>query len=218
MFQQTDCQTLCASIIHKNDKDVYLQKQSKNMVDNNYIIDRLQISAIEEISSKNVTSMFNLALNSESSEAIIDKPVVPNKPVILTKTTSTLNALNEDIIKLKHSIEQYIANYNQLTASIADVKELTSTERKGLSEIKTEHKIKERTHILLENPDVNITKMESMILVAREKFQKLTEQWENHKTPLLEQLERAKEKNSKKNVYLKPLFLFISINFIYLLL
>lgn len=194
VFQQTQSVNLCASLIHKNDID--------RMDDRNKSFDKLLnalgkqptigIRTTSKDHLRNIKSVQQLTLNNieiKNQNDIVTMPEI-----------SPVDALNFDIEKLKQSIEQCVVNRKSLMSRIHDIKELKVKEEENIVKLKEQRKIAERTHILLENPEVNITKMGAVLEATKERMKNLKEQWEERRIPLMEQLEQTQQSTSKQYV------------------
>ncbi|XP_035892487.1 coiled-coil domain-containing protein 22 homolog [Anopheles stephensi] len=107
-----------------------------------------------------------------------------------------LDALQQEIDKINTAIEETKREQRDLQTKRSIVGENAKTLESVTDKLKEEKKIKERTHILLENPEVNVAKLESIIVAAGEKMKKLQSQWETHRAPLMAQLQEHQVKNS----------------------
>lgn len=194
VFQQTQSVNLCASLVHKNDID--------RMDDRNKSFDKLLmvlgkqptigIRTTSKDHLKNIKNVQQLTLNNIEIKNQNDIVIMPE--------ISPVDALNFDIEKLKQSIEQCVVNRKSLMSRINDIKELKVKEEENIVKLKEQRKIAERTHILLENPEVNITKMGAVLAATKERMKHLKEQWDERRIPLMEQLEQAQQSTSKQYV------------------
>ncbi|XP_050067177.1 coiled-coil domain-containing protein 22 homolog [Anopheles maculipalpis] len=107
-----------------------------------------------------------------------------------------LDVVQQEIDAINTAIEETKREQRDLLSKRAIVEENANTLESAVEKLKEEKKIKERTHILLENPEVNVTKLESIIAAAGEKMKKLQSQWEAHKAPLMATLQEHQSKNS----------------------
>uniref|UniRef100_A0A182YL70 Coiled-coil domain-containing protein 22 homolog n=1 Tax=Anopheles stephensi TaxID=30069 RepID=A0A182YL70_ANOST len=107
-----------------------------------------------------------------------------------------LDALQQEIDKINTAIEETKREQRDLQTKRSIVGENAKALESVTDKLKEEKKIKERTHILLENPEVNVAKLESIIVAAGEKMKKLQSQWETHRAPLMAQLQEHQAKNS----------------------
>lgn len=194
VFQQTQSTNLCASLIHKNDID--------RLDDRNKSFDKLLnalgkqptigIRTASKDHLRNIKSVQQLTLNNIEIKNQNDIVIMPE--------ISPVDALNFDIEKLKQSIEQCVINRKSLMSRINDIKELKVKEEENIVKLKEQRKVAERTHILLENPEVNITKMGAVLEATKERMKNLKEQWVERKGPLMEQLEQTQQSTSKQYV------------------
>uniref|UniRef100_A0A182PQX5 Coiled-coil domain-containing protein 22 homolog n=1 Tax=Anopheles epiroticus TaxID=199890 RepID=A0A182PQX5_9DIPT len=107
-----------------------------------------------------------------------------------------LDTLEQEITNAQTAIEESRIEQRALRTKRKQMEERSNAMEKVTEKLKEEKKIKERTHILLENPEVNVAKLESIIAAAGEKMKKLQSQWEAHRAPLLATLEEHQAKNS----------------------
>lgn len=141
---------------------------------------------------RNIKSVQQMTLNNVE---------IPNEnDIVAIPEVSESDALRFDIEKLKEKIEQHLTSRQELQASLNECKTKKSTENEVIGKLKSEKKIKERTHLLLENPEVNLTKMETVLTTTQERINKLKRQWEEHRVPLVEQLEKARQSSTKQYV------------------
>lgn len=126
---------------------------------------------------------------------------IPNEDdIVQMPEISQSDAIQFNIEKLKESIEKFMGERQQLQANIADCKLERTKETELIVELKAERKIKERTHLVLENPEVNYGKMVAMVATSQERIDKLKEQWKEHRAALVQQLEDARQSSTKKYV------------------
>ncbi|EAT38744.1 AAEL009388-PA [Aedes aegypti] len=125
--------------------------------------------------------------------------VVLNNITVETKPGKTpLESLQEEIDALQQEIVQHSEEGVQLESSRKETDESIEEYRKTIVRLKEEKKIKERTHILLEDPEVNVKKLEAIIAAGGERMKKLQDQWDAHRIPLVDTLEAYRLKNSDK--------------------
>uniref|UniRef100_A0A182M286 Coiled-coil domain-containing protein 22 homolog n=1 Tax=Anopheles culicifacies TaxID=139723 RepID=A0A182M286_9DIPT len=107
-----------------------------------------------------------------------------------------VDMLEQEIATIHTAIEETKREQRDLQSKRTVVGENVQALEKVTEKLKEEKKIKERTHILLENPEVNVAKLESIIAAAGEKMKKLQSQWESHRAPLMATLQEHQAKNS----------------------
>lgn len=194
VFQQTQSVNLCASLVHKNDID----RSDERHKSFDKLLNALgtQPTIGTRTASKdhlrNIKSVQQLTLNNIEIKNQNDIVIMPE--------ISPVDALNFDIEKLKQSIEQCVVNRKSLMSRINDIKELKVKEEENIVKLKEQRKIAERTHILLENPEVNVTKMGAVLAATKERMKHLKEQWDERRIPLMEQLEQTQQSTSKQYV------------------
>lgn len=210
VFQQTKCNNLCSSLVHNNDISRSVKSQNFDK-----LIDEIRKPCNNPNSKGDTNSNSGLVLGGGTSkiskdhlrniksiqQLTLNNIEIPNEnDIVQMPEISTVDALNFDIEKLKQSIEQCVVNRKHLMTKISDVREQKTKDEQTIAKLRDEKKIKERTHILLENPEVNITKMETVLASTEERLKKLADQWEEHRQPLVDRLERAQQTTSKQYV------------------
>lgn len=103
----------------------------------------------------------------------------------------------EDPVELKRShieglrcqIEQRREETVELAKKIEELKTKSRKTKASLDDLNLQKKIKERTLLVLENPEENVQKLRKMIDNASEKMTRLQDQWMEHKTPLQTQID-----------------------------
>ncbi|XP_055372658.1 coiled-coil domain-containing protein 22 homolog [Condylostylus longicornis] len=192
---------LLQKIISKRKNYVIPQKintTSENLIDNKLTIHKTQS---DSKLLKQQASTSKMVQSSSSSPSSTHKVLNNNQKenVNLIKPYSPLESLNLDVEKLKKSIDDLLAKRKEIQQELTQMKQVRVEHEAQLSEIQSERKIKERSNILLENPDVNIAKMESIIAATNERLKKLQLQWEEHRKPLVAALEKSRAKNANVN-------------------
>lgn len=190
LFQQAKHPNLCATLIQKNDVDRLLSK-------NPHSFDKLIQRRAEDTTSnksiaqepmakdhmRNVKSVQQLTLNNVQ---------IPNEnDIICMPEISEADALAFDIEKLKQAIECGLQNEQRLNTTINELGASRATMKEALVELGSEKKIRERTQILLENPVVNVEKMNEVLRVTEARLGQLAVQWEAHRLELVKELELA---------------------------
>ncbi|XP_058055405.1 coiled-coil domain-containing protein 22 homolog [Anopheles bellator] len=127
-------------------------------------------------------------------------PITEDEEVVLgaceTSTASQRVQLDEEMQQLRALLAETQSESQTVRASGEVVRGEAKAIEQTVERLKEEKKVKERTHILLENPEVNVAKLESIIAAAGEKMKKLQSQWEAHRAPLVATLEEHRAKNS----------------------
>lgn len=103
----------------------------------------------------------------------------------------------EDPVELKRNhieglrcqIEQRREETVELAKKIEELKTKSRKTKASLDDLNLQKKIKERTLLVLENPEENVQKLRKMIDNASEKMTRLQDQWMEHKTPLQTQID-----------------------------
>ena len=184
VFQQTDKHDLIPSLIASNEGSFGLG--SKDETDKAIQIgSRLtNLNSFEAIKIRPLLKDVNLeAVQAQNSTQQYESP---------------LENLNVEIEKLKQTIEQNVLEHSKMISDKKDLNLELEENEKIVTKLKNQKKIKERTHIMLEDPAVNLKKLEDIINAGHERMKKMTEQWEEHREPLVKTLEASNAKHSDK--------------------
>lgn len=203
IFQQTDNDSIIPTVLHKNELDFYTSKK--------YSIDEDFEKLVKKQSSEDLV-LKDILLRSPSlspektakkpNEAgklnESEKPPIAQKPV--TQNLSPIDKLNLEMSSLRDTIEEMLASRKQIQECVQNLKEDRVQYEKDVESLQKVRKVKERTCILLENPEVNLEKMKSLISSSEQRLKKVHQQWDEHRIPLEEALNEALSKNSDKFV------------------
>lgn len=157
-------------------------------------VDRLQryYSSSERKSTAAATA--RTASNATSEEKQDPRSIVEAvKPGI-----TPLQSLQEEIDQIRAEIERNVEEGTTLESERSELTEQSEVQRMAVGKLKDEKKIKERTHILLEDPEVNVRKLQGIIAAGGERMKKLQDQWDTHRIPLEQELEGYRVKHSDK--------------------
>lgn len=209
IFQQTSSSNICASLIHKNDQDLLGGSGATNLSDesmpalqrNFRKLIQIQKSIVTPSSYvkkdilRNVTSVQQLALNNVEIPHEDDIVVMPE--------IRESDAIRFEIEKIKAEIKNLIQHRHDLQSQIAECKTGAKELADQLPKLQSDKKLKERTQLLLENPEENIDKMTKVLATSRERIKKLHDQWDEHRIPLVQQIEIARSSSNSKYVCLR---------------
>uniref|UniRef100_A0A1B0CUT5 Coiled-coil domain-containing protein 22 homolog n=1 Tax=Lutzomyia longipalpis TaxID=7200 RepID=A0A1B0CUT5_LUTLO len=189
IFDQTTPATLLPSVIVRNDEDLWdVTSVFPSLLDP---LSRDSLSARDDAVSEDKQLQ-----NAESASEETEK--VPSRDDIL-KPRSPLEVLEEDIENLRAKIEGSVGERQSVLEEIESGKSTIAEHEEKLLGLRKEKRVRERTNIVLENPEENVTKLEAMVANSREKLKKLELQWREHEAPLLEALSSA-EKRTQGNL------------------
>lgn len=187
IFQQTKSNNLLPSIIHTNDLELI----------------NPSVSSPERKLQPNKTNVLlngqEVIKDSTKTDELIQEISKDVQIMKIVNKESPLDILNTEIEKLKKVIEENVTEKNSLEEKFDETKMTKNQIETELIQLKDERKIKERISILLENPETNIKKMETVLTATVDRMKNLSEQWEEHRIPLVEALQKSKEKYATKN-------------------
>lgn len=144
-------------------------------------------SYIKKDSIRNITSVQQLALNNVQ---IPHQDDIVQMPEIRESDTIRFN-----IEKIKIDVKNLLQLRQEIQTQIAACKANEQKCIESLPQLQNEKKLKERTQLLLENPEENLVKLTKILVTAQERMKKLQEQWDEHRIPLEQQIKTAQQNN-----------------------
>lgn len=219
IFQQTSSNNICASLIHKNDQDLVNLSNTatatatdllpnNNQVNHNFrrLIQLHKtsvapLSYVKKDSIRNITSVQQLALNNveiPNQDDIVEMPEIRES-----------DAIRFNIEKTKADIKNLLQHRQDLQTQLTECKTNAHQFIDQLPQLQAEKKLKERTRLLLENPEENTAKMTKILATAQERIKKLQDQWDEHRIPLENQIQAAQQSSSSN--YVRETRSFISL-------
>lgn len=214
IFQQTSSSNICASLIHKNDQDLLKSMEnvkpgtlnSQQLLKQNFrkLIQRQKAihgtrKQMKKDNLQNVMSVQQLTLNSVEIPHEDDIVVMPE--------IRESDAISFDISKIRENIKQLLQIRQDLQTDMNECKMETDKLMDQLPQLQNDKKIKERTQLLLENPEENIAKMTKVLAASQERIKKLKDQWDEHRIPLEQQIDVARQSSNSKYVSVEIMML-----------
>lgn len=183
---------LLPSLIHTHDHELHQSSTSSSIIK----------KQITQLTQHSPSTSFNLNFISPKASPTksADSEQKLEKPAIAPKPKSKVEILAEKAELLKAQIDEKLINQNNYIIQQARQTSQVELEARTLEKLKNDKKIKERTSLLLDDPQSNKEKLESMIHVAIERKKQLETQWQDHQAPLQNHLDSFKDKNSDKLV------------------
>lgn len=168
-------------------------------------VDRIKVSSPVDRLQRFYASSERKAVRSADSTDVERKEDDTTSMTIVEAATAAakpgktpLETLQEEIDQIRAEIERGVAEGTSLEGDRREVDELSDVQKTAVGKLKDEKKIKERTHILLEDPEVNVKKLQGIIAAGGERMKKLQDQWDTHRIPLENELEKYRVKHSDK--------------------
>lgn len=207
IFQQTSSSNICASLIHKNDQDLLksidnvkpgtlnsqqLLKQNFRKLIQQQIVIHGAGKHMKKDNLQNVMSVQQLTLNSVEIPHEDDIVVMPE--------IRESDAISFAISKIRENIKQLLQIRQDLQTEMNECKMESEKLLDQLPQLQNDKKIKERTQLLLENPEENILKMTKVLATSQGRIKKLKDQWDEHRIPLEEQINVARQSSNSKYV------------------
>ncbi|XP_061391545.1 coiled-coil domain-containing protein 22 homolog [Musca vetustissima] len=185
IFQQTtaaDCD-LVSSVLHKCAIDLYSPAQSLHGV---RITDINKPDAIiPSLQAIDVSRTENVEEADRKTESI---PATPLQNLI--KNVEELKQTNESCVRELQACNEKLNNLRlERTSVVAEMENL-----------RKDQKLHERTCVILENPNENITKLEVLIEKTRERRLTVENQWQAHRVPALKQIDELQKLRHSKNL------------------
>ncbi|XP_058461138.1 coiled-coil domain-containing protein 22 homolog [Malaya genurostris] len=144
-------------------------------------------------------------LTNRKTNNISFTPPVKSVPISLKSEINPLESLQLEIEQTQTEIERLVIQCDDLKVGCKYLDKTVDDHWATVAKLKNEKKFKERTQILLEDPDVNVTKLEGIIAAGGERMQKLQDQWKAHRAPLLATMDSHIAINSNKKSKVQPL-------------
>lgn len=213
IFQQTSSSNICASLIHKNDQDLFgslgnvigtnlnalnnantvpvpvLQRNFRKLIQTQKSI---VAPTQRDTNMRNIKTVQQLALNNVEIPHEDDIVVMPE--------IRESDAIRFQIEKVKADIKNLLQHRQDVRTQLSEYKTSIKSLADQLPQLQNEKKLKERTQLLLENPDENIAKMAKVLAISRERIKKLKDQWDEHRIPLEQQIEAARGSSNSSYV------------------
>lgn len=188
-------------MLHKNDFDYETSKTTLRRSSNFQKL--LQLNKTEGSQPATQTKRDHIRNVKSIQQLTLNNIELPNaNDIVAMPEISECDAIRFDIEKIKANIEQALLSRQKLQDSWDECKGEKQTESDAITKLKSERKIAERTNLLLENPDVNLSKMEKVLATTQERINKLRDQWDEHRRPMMQQLETAKQSSTQKYVHI----------------
>lgn len=209
IFQQTSSSNICASLIHKNDEDLFgsssinaapsdnpdqpmpiLQRNFQKLIQ----IHKSTCLSAKKDNLRNVTSVQQMALN---------KIEIPHEDdIVVMPEIRESDTIRFEIEKIKDEIKHLLQHRQNLRSEMTECKTQAKELADLMPQLENDKKLKERTQLLLKNPEDNIAKMAKVLVTSQERLKKLREQWDDHRIPLEQQIEVARSSSNSKYVSL----------------
>uniref|UniRef100_A0A1B0GPI5 Coiled-coil domain-containing protein 22 homolog n=1 Tax=Phlebotomus papatasi TaxID=29031 RepID=A0A1B0GPI5_PHLPP len=186
VFEQAPHQTLFPSVIVKNDEELWGELSTSHVCK---ILDSHRKSSLNRGAIPQAAPRTSLLTSQEEEEGPRDDIVKPRTP---------LEVLQEEIEELRQKIEGAVSERQGIVEEIEGSRSIAAEHEEKLSNLRKEKRIRERTNIVLENPEENVAKLEAMVANSKEKMKKLELQWQEHEAPLLKALNTATRAKSEE--------------------
>lgn len=187
------------SVIAANDGAIKSNASSTGAIDE---VDRIKVSSpvdrLQRYYSSSEGKSTAVPVRTASSAATNQKEDALSIVEAAKPGKTPLQSLQEEIDQIRAEIERGVEEGTGLESQRTEINELSEVQRTAVGKLKDEKKIKERTHILLEDPEVNVKKLQGIIAAGGERMKKLQDQWDAHRIPLEKELEGYREKHSDK--------------------
>lgn len=187
------------SVIAANDGALKTNANTGDAIDE---VDRIKVSSpvdrLQRFYSSSERKSTVVPVGQAASHAVEQKQDVLSIVEAAKPGKTPLETLQEEIDQIRAEIERTVVEGTGLEGERMEVAEQCEVQLKAVGKLKDEKKIKERTHILLEDPEVNVKKLQGIIAAGGERMKKLQDQWDAHRIPLEKELEGYRVKHSDK--------------------
>lgn len=187
------------SVIAANDGALKTNANTGDAIDE---VDRIKVSSpvdrLQRFYSSSERKSTVVPVGQAASNAVEQKQNVLSIVEAAKPGKTPLETLQEEIDQIRAEIERTVVEGTGLEGERMEVAEQCEVQLKAVGKLKDEKKIKERTHILLEDPEVNVKKLQGIIAAGGERMKKLQDQWDAHRIPLEKELEGYRVKHSDK--------------------
>lgn len=176
LFQQTASSSvdLIASVLHKNELDRWGRE--------------LQDSDLLFVDSEEPTPVLNPSKSHPEKSSSDVEEVDPTQE------------LSNQVQELQIQCETLLAERKSHAAALSALKLRESKAAEEINRIQPLLKAHERASLVLADPEENITKLEALLKSTQAKRQTLTQQWQEYRKPLLENLETLKSAKEAQHV------------------
>ncbi|KAH8320263.1 hypothetical protein KR067_012974 [Drosophila pandora] len=176
LFQQTASSSvdLIASVLHKNELDRWGRE--------------LQDSDLLFVDSEEPTPVLNPSKSHPEKSSSDVEEVDPTQE------------LSNQVQELQIQCETLLAERKSHAAALGALKLRESKAAEEINRIQPLLKAHERASLVLADPEENITKLEALLKSTQAKRQTLTQQWQEYRKPLLENLETLKSAKEAQHV------------------
>ncbi|EDV40420.1 uncharacterized protein Dana_GF23941 [Drosophila ananassae] len=176
LFQQTASSSvdLIASVLHKNELDRWGRE--------------LQDSDLLFVDSEEPTPILNPSKSHPEKSSSDVEDVDPTQE------------LSNQVQELQIQCETLLAERKSHAAALSALKLRESKAAEEINRIQPLLKAHERASLVLADPEENIAKLEALLKSTQAKRQTLTQQWQEYRKPLLENLETLKSAKEAQHV------------------
>ncbi|XP_017043113.1 coiled-coil domain-containing protein 22 homolog [Drosophila ficusphila] len=139
-------------------------------------------------------------LSSEEPAVPLIPTVKPSSGAAADEEVSPLQELSNQVQELRIQCETLLAERKKYAASVATLKLREAKANEEIVRIQPMLKINERTSLVLADSEENLAKLEALLKATQNKRQTLTQQWQDYRKPLLENLETLKTAKEAQEV------------------
>lgn len=190
IFQQTSMgdYDLISSVLHKNSMDIYAPPVKS--------LDEMRLSLARAMQPVILSSPVKTLTKTE--EACQDE--IKNETEMKKHIKTPIELLTEEVESLKLQNDQTVKERQEANVKLNQLRQQRTEIINKMEEIKRESKIHERTSVILENPEENLSKLEALIEKTRERRLAVENQWQLHRSPALQQIEDLQKLRQSKNL------------------
>ncbi|XP_044735702.1 coiled-coil domain-containing protein 22 homolog [Chrysoperla carnea] len=153
------------------------------------------ISEAIDIQDINTEITLNKALNNTMEDETVEKM----KSLSVDDIKNTIQSVTDNVHRLKDEIQTLDEELKILKRKETQILEQKKIEDELLENNVKQLKIKSRSYKLLPSKDENVQKLEEMIQASTEKLTNLANQWNKHRTTLIEEYRNLREISTLKD-------------------
>lgn len=133
-----------------------------------------------------------------SEMAIGEGPKVSSEEEIRQQQEDEVNALRDQLQELTTQVEKMEIDMKKFKAGMTEMEENQKQVEAQNVESQEMYKVKKKTMDLLPDADNNIAQLQAVVDASTQRLQSLHQQWEEHRTPLIEEYEKLQKETENQ--------------------
>lgn len=196
--EQCSNNQLIPSLLTFNDQVAQKDNPQKELIAATIGSNNQQESEIETVVGLTTDLILSKSINELSlAEEVVAKKV---KELSMDDIKDTIQLVSDEVNELKSEIECFEQEMKILEIKRIQILEQKKMEHESLENNVKQLKIKSRSFKLLPSKDENIEKLEEMIQEGTQKLTNLANQWDKHRTELIQEYRNLRQISTSKQV------------------